>query len=644
MLSGFTVCVLAGALISTDGVATASANVTGADGIANAVSIDMSVQGAGDTATFFQQVSNASATADDDAADSQLTSSAGLAQHTVWYKFHPAPGQVTVTVSSSIPSIVAGVVTTSAADSAIDGLNDTFNLVTEPSVINGDGDPDDAGSALVHSPSAGASETFTFTADAALVANAQHDYYLGVGSVGADSTAPDGVINVSTSYTSAPINDDFADAAVITPSVKTYTGDTTGATPDLAADGSNVDPMVAGQPGMFSVWYSFTAPRNGRVNVSTAGSTFPVVFEVCQSPVVVASDCDNTDIVDSGLAGTTPITSTSFDALDGQTYYVFLDGQQVSGQAYNAFGAYTLGFTFLPSATNDDISTPTVLSPTGVDRVTGSNVGAQAVVLGSDPPSSITEESDAGLLFDGGGQQHSVWYRYKPNKTGQTVLYTTGSLNTDVEVFRGSLAAGFTDTNLGNDNYSAHQTFSRFTLPVRAGTIYYIGVDGSTTANYPEGSFGLDLGAVPANDTVKAATFLAKTKITIKVGKKKKKKKLTVSKKSGKVKGSTDFATFQAGEKSPKHFTGNADVWYTFVAPKAGHYTFTESLSHAAGLLAAYSGKGTSNLGLKLVTAASHAGTTKPASIRIKAKRGQKFTISVDGSAGAFGGYTLTWK
>jgi hypothetical protein len=638
MLSGVTVCVCAAALISTGGIARAA--IAGSDSITSAIPIDMT----GDTASLFEQVSTAGATADDLTADAQLdTTAAGgdPAQHTVWFKFDPAPGVVSFTVSSAnIASIVAGVVTTSAADSDLDGAADTFNLVSDASVRNTD--TTETGSALVHTTGENQSETFSFSDDSALVSDSAHDYYLGLGTVGASSTAPTGIINLQVAYTAAPINDDFADAAVITPSVKAYSGDTTGATPDLAADGTNVDPMVAGQPGMFSVWYSFTAPRNGRVNVSTTGSSFPVVFEVCQSPVVVPSDCDNTDIVDSGPAGTTPITKTSFDALDGQTYYVFLDGRQVSGHAYNAFGAYTLGFTFLPSATNDDIATPTVLSPTGVDRVSGSNVGAQAVVLGSNPPSSITAESDAGLIFDGGGQQHSLWYRYKPNKTGHTVLYTTGSLNTDVEVFRGSLTAGFTDALHGNDNYSAHQTFSRFTLPVSAGTIYYIGVDGSTTANYPEGSFGLDLGAVPANDSVKAATFLAKTKIKVKV--RKKTKKLTVSKKSGRVRGSTDFATFQAGEKSPKHFTGNADVWYTFVAPKAGHYTFTESLSHAAALLSAYSGKGTSNLGLKLVAAASHAGTTKAAAIRINAKRGQKFTFSVDGSAGAFGSYTLTWK
>ncbi|HEX3824192.1 MAG TPA: hypothetical protein VHV79_06990 [Mycobacteriales bacterium] len=635
-LAGFTAGVCLAALITTNGIAHAVTDPSN-DSIANATPIQMSVLPGQNETDHLPQVSIADATADDNAADGALTTSDGAAEHTVWYKFDPGPGQVSITISSSsIASVVAGVVTTTTSDADINGVNDTFNAVQTSSVINTDSS--ESGSALAHTTSLNQSATFSFTADAAVLSATGRDYYLAVGSVGSTSVTDDSSLAVQVSYTAAPLNDDFADATVITPSVKAYSDDTTGATPDLAPDGTNLDPVVDGQPGMFSVWYSFTAPRNGRVALSTAGSSFPVVFEVCQSLGGSPSPdaCGDNDLRDSG-AGAAPATHATFQVLDRETYYVFLDGQQVSGQTYNAFGPYQLGFTFSPSAIDDDISTPTVLNPAGVDRVSGSNVGAQAVVLGSNPPTTITQESDAGLVFDGGGQQHSVWYRYRPHKTARMVLYTTGSLNTDVEVFRGSVAAGFTNTGFGNDNYSAHQTFSRFVLPVTAGSIYYIGVDGSTTANYPEGSFGLDLGALPANDNVKGAAFLAKHRA--KIGKKHK----TVSRKSGTVKGSTDFATFQSGEKSPRHFTGNADVWYTFVAPKAGHYTFSESLRHAGALLAAYSGKGKSNLGLKLVAAATHS-VSKPASIKIKAKAGQKFKISVDGSAHAFGNFTLTWK
>jgi hypothetical protein len=638
-MSVFTVCVCAAGLVSTVGLARAVTE-PGNDAIATATPIAMS----GETATFRSFPSDAGATAADDAADGQLTTNTttggGLAQHTLWYKFQPSPGLVSVSVTSSeIAKIVAGVVTTNADDSDINGLSDTFSLVSDASVKNSDGDPDDTGSALVHTTSKNQTQTFSFTADAALVPDADHDYYLGVGSVGAtDADAPTGGFTISTAYTEAPLNDDFATAAVITPATKTYLGDTTAATPDLDGAGHNIDPVVAGQSGMFSVWYAFTAPRNGRVALSTLGSSFPVVFEVCQSPVAVPSDCDNSDVVDSGV-GATPITSTSFDAQDGETYYLFLDGQQVTGQAYNAAGPYKVRFVFSPASPNDDISMPTVLNPAGVVRVTGSNVGAQAVVLGNNPPATTTPESSHGLSFDGGGQQHSVWYRYKPKRSAHMVLYTTGSLNTDVEMFRGSLASGFTDTNVGNDDYSVHSRLSRFPLSVRSGGIYYIGVDGSTEASYPEGSFGLDLGAVPSNDNIKGASLLAKTKG--KVGK----NRTTVSKGAGKVKGSTAFATFQKREKSPKHFSGGADVWYKFIAPKAGSYTFTESLRGAPALIAAYSGKGSSNLGLKLVKDAAHPRSTKAMSkIKIKARAGQKFEISVDGSAGAFGSYILSWK
>lgn len=622
-----TVCAVGAALLSAANPAAATSPAN--DGIANAQAIPLSAG----SPTFSTDVSNAGATGIEGADAALFTTDNAV--HTLWYKFNPAPGLVSVTVSSIDQSdIVGGVVTSSSDDAGLDGNNDAFAVIADGSVKNTD--LAEGGSTLASTTLVGEQETFSFSVDAHFVPDAQHDYYLGVGTVGEDDSVPAGTISISVTYTPAPANDDFANAAPLAASTATYSGDTTAATPDLDDFDNNADPVVGQQAGMFSVWYKFLAPRNGRAHFTTTGSAFPVVWEVCQSAVPSAQDCGQHDLADSS-GGTTPKASGVFDAIKGETYYVFLDGQLVDGVNYNASGLYDLNFGFAKGPANDDVSKPTVLKATGVDRVTGTNVGAQAVVLGSNPPSTVTKERAHGLSFNH-GQKHSVFFDYKPAKSGRVLLYTSGALNTDVEIFRGSLAAGYTDTGQGNDNYSSHRAFSRFEFPVRAGVAYLIAVDGSAKAGYPEGTFGLTLGAVPANDNLSRAHLLAKTKA--KVGNKSK----TVSKGKGKVSGSTEFAAFQTGEKSPKGFSGGADVWYTFVAPKEGTYTFTEALHGASALLAAYTGKGSNNLGLKLVKDANHAGTKKPATITLKAKAGQKFEISVDGGLGAFGAYRLTWK
>ena len=613
----FTVCATASAVLSVGAPAHASGPTN--DAIVDAVQIDLS----GDTASFFASPSDAGATADDSSADGALSGSQGSAQHTLWYRFDPKPGLVSVTVKSSdVAKVVAGVVTTTSPN-PVDGTLDEFDLINSGSVKNSDSA--ESGESLAVTPALNVPETFSFSDDRQFVPDAHHSYYLGIASIGTNVSAPTGAISIRLSYTKAPLNDDFANATPLTTTQRRYTGDTTAATPELDAKGDNVDPYL-GQASMFSVWYRFTAPHNGLATISTAGSSFPVEYDVCRSSVPSAANCAKAhNTIDDSTGSRKPMTETSFDAVQGESYYLFLDGEKVSGQAYNASGPYDLGFGFVAGPADDDISTPTALRPTGVDRVTGTNVGAQAVSLGANPPTSITTEASHGLSFNHGAE-HTVWFSYTPKQTGARVIDTTGLLDTDVEVFRGALASGFTDTLAGNDDYAGFAN-SRLVLRVKAGTRYVIGVDGSHRSGYPEGSFGLDLGAPPANDNLEHAKFLARHR--------------SVSKRSGTVTGSTEFATFQAREKHLKHGVGGADVWYTFVAPAGGKYRFTDT--GTAGFLAAYSGKGSDNLGLRLVSESTPSFATTT-TLSVHAKKGQKFELSVDSVTGYAGKYRLRWK
>lgn len=598
------------------------------DDIANAAALTLT-SGVASTPT----VDNSGATTEDSNADEYLYEGHDYSA-SVWYKFQPGQGRVSITFSSpTIPNVVATVLTTSDNDPP-DGNNSDFSQVGgDDNIINTDSN--NPSTAQARTNGTNSSQTFSFQTDNYWVADSNHYYYLGL-ATSTDDSPVTGLINLSVTWTAAPANDNFANATAISTSQTTYTGDTTTATPELDDNNSNVDPYV-GQSSMFSVWYKFTPASNGQVAFSDSGTTaFTPVFEFCTSTVPSASDCSDNDVTDSG--SDPPLRSAKITVAKNTTYYLFLDGLASGTTGRNGFGAYSFTFTFTAAPANDDPAGAVLLKPTGVSVVTGTNVGA-------------TAEDYNGMYFNG-GEQHSVFYRFKPDKGGTYVLFTGGTLNTDVAVFRGSAAAGFSNI-AENDNYSAGRKFSRLSFTAGSGGTYTIGVDGAESANYPQGTFTLVLGPEAANDNHGAAAYLAKSKATKIVKKKhhkKKKVKFTASKGSGKVSGSTDFATFESDEKSPKSYTGKADVWYTFVAPKAATYTFTESMtdvetgSAGPALIAAYSGKGTSNFGLKLVADDSNPSTKAPAKIKLKAKAGQKFLISVDGDTGVFGSFTLSWS
>jgi hypothetical protein len=121
----------------------------------------------------------------------------------------------------------------------------------------------------------------------------------------------------------APTNDDFASARVVGPALP------------VAATGSNVGATVqSGEPSEqtngpgATVWYSWTAPADANVAVSTQGSETPDGDSLDTFvDVYTGTSLDTLSLVgsddDSGMNGASVVT---FDATGGTTYYVQVDG------------------------------------------------------------------------------------------------------------------------------------------------------------------------------------------------------------------------------------------------------------------------------------------------------------------------------
>ncbi len=121
---------------------------------------------------------------------------------------------------------------------------------------------------------------------------------------------------------SSQSSDSCSSATLVTPLPFTATQDTSAATTETG------DPSPWAGAGAHSVWYRFTAPRNGRAVIDTLGSTYNTVLTVftgtCGGWTQVAGNDDASGTLQSQLTlaaagGTTyGVMVTSFDATGGQ--------------------------------------------------------------------------------------------------------------------------------------------------------------------------------------------------------------------------------------------------------------------------------------------------------------------------------------
>jgi hypothetical protein len=257
--------------------------------------------------------------------------------------------------------------------------------------------------------------------------------------------------------------DNFSEASTI-PSSSTFS---LKASSSVATRESS-EPAHAGQTAAKSLWWKWTAVGNGRLQVSTKGSSFDTVLAVYTG---------------SSLASLTPVasndnvaTSVNYSQVDfttarGTTYYFAVDGKSgASGEVIlNGTG------TSLAGPSNDTFTSATSVS--GVTwAVSGSNFNA-------------TRETDEPKHGATSGYS-SVWFVWTPTASGMYTLSTSGSgFDTLLGVYTGTDLAGLTQL-AANNNSATGVTWSKVRFSGTAGTEYYIAVDG---VNRSSGRFSLQL-------------------------------------------------------------------------------------------------------------------------------------------------------
>ena len=335
----------------------------------------------------------------------------------------------------------------------------------------------------------------------------------------------------------------------------------------LSAGKEPGEPNHGGNLGGASVWYSWTAPVSGNVDVSTAGSNFDTLLGVYTGTAVNAlSQVAGNDDVGPGKGPSEVV----FAATAGTTYRIAVDGYSAPGGLAGQ-GDFVLAWSVAAGAapSNDDFDSAMTIVGTG-GIVNKSNLGA------TKEPGEPAHASNAGGA--------SVWFRYVAPADGQWRFYTSGStFNTLLAVYTGD-SVDQLSLVAANDDVSATDRSSSVTITARAQTTYWIAVDGYRTANGPAASgdysflwelLGPDPALAPNDDFAWAWQLNGSY---------------------GPVTASNVLATKQAGEPDHAGNAGGASVWFKWTPPSSGPVYFDTPGSSFDTTLAVYTGTALNDL------------------------------------------------
>jgi hypothetical protein len=275
-----------------------------------------------------------------------------------------------------------------------------------------------------------------------------------------------------------PINDDFADAYVISGMQGSVAGNDVGAS---AEDGEPQAPEGSEQYGANSIWYRWKAPEDGALSFSLLESVFWPQFALFRG----SSLADLEPV--TGLPRGATTSGSYFPAEAGTTYWVFLASRFEPGP-------FTLSWNLEngPGPANDDFADATALS-----GARGS-ITATTVSATKQKDSTYPSYDESALLHGGNDGARSVWFTWTAPAAGAVVFDTAGS-NVD------TLLSVYTDQpgdTIGtiykisaNDNVRADLT-SRVGFIAWEGATYRIAVDSYAQRS---GNFALSWGnSVPA--------------------------------------------------------------------------------------------------------------------------------------------------
>jgi hypothetical protein len=247
-------------------------------------------------------------------------------------------------------------------------------------------------------------------------------------------------------------NDDFANATTLGGQLPT----TWALLSNRFATRQTGEPNHAGDPGGSSVWFKWTAPRDGTVSVDTCEGDFDSLLAVYTGATLASLTPVQSN--DDGAGNCAPGSSLSFEAVANTTYRIAVDGKA------GAQGTLELSLEQRPG--NDDFEAAEVIPGRPGWYWPGSTLLA----------TKQTGEPD----HQGGAGGHSVWFSWTPAKSWEIELDVCSvRLEALVGVYTGSALSALTPvatSDLGSGEcVEGGKSVGFTTVP---GTTYHLAVDG----------------------------------------------------------------------------------------------------------------------------------------------------------------------
>ena len=413
----------------------------------------------------------------------------------------------------------------------------------------------------------------SFTATAGVVYRVSVDGFSGVS----------GSIKLSWLALLPPVNDNFANAQVLSGAAGAVTGSNVLATAEVG------EPVHAAAGGT-SVWYQWTATSTGQFSFDTVGSSFNTLLAVYTGNAVggLTLRASNDETVGVGTT-----SRVFFAATAGVVYRIAVDG------AGAAEGSIRLAWAAFAAPANDNFA-----SARAISGATGTSAGANGSAT-----KQAGEPSHAG---EAGG--HSVWFRWTAPSSGLFSFDTTGSgFDGLLGIYTGTALASLVEEVSGGTD----GTVTRVYLTATSGTLYRIALDGSYAgAVGATGNYALNWAKVlpPANDLFANATALTG--------------------RSGSVLTQNRAATKEVGEPNHAGDTGGASIWYKWTATESGIFYPDVSNGDVIPVLAVYTGSAVGSL--VAVADNGQGGYVFTA--------GTVYRIALDGSGGEVGDIILDYS
>jgi hypothetical protein len=272
----------------------------------------------------------------------------------------------------------------------------------------------------------------------------------------------------------APANDNFANAQLLTGATGSATGANNGATKEAG------EPAHARNRGGASVWYKYIAPGNGTVTFDATSSSFDTLMAVYKGTNL--ADLKRIAANDDTFSGLRSVVTVGTQIND--VFYIAVDGFYYPTSATFSTGTVGLNYGFANSVGNDNFANAQPLNFVAGKMITTANVGA-------------SRESGEPTSGNQGGK--SVWYKWvAPSGINTSYTFTVESTNLPATSGVKTIAGIYSGTALNNlnlivDTYATnHLELSFGPTP---GQTYYFTLDGFDSGTGAEmGTFTIDYG------------------------------------------------------------------------------------------------------------------------------------------------------